>query len=221
MTQPPGRGDPDPPQAPAVLRAAPGTVLAVWTSLSFAARMIRVAEALDGEPAVANHVVIVTHQDRAGRWIGIQGQPGGVGLADCTPFLADPRTRGNYGQPLGDPAQMTAFLASCAASLGIRYDWTGIAEDGLDALHLNDLAAAIDPLYRWPAGHGLMPGEVVCSSLAAWQYEHAGWAHPAPGRERTCTPADWWDWSDRRLWTQAGLPRLPVPDQAPRVILGS
>jgi hypothetical protein len=37
--------------------------------------LIRVAEALDGKPAVANHVVVITHQDQVGRWTGIQGQP--------------------------------------------------------------------------------------------------------------------------------------------------
>ena len=75
------------------LDAAPGDVLAVWSSTSLTGDLIRVGEALRGMPAVANHVAIVTHQDQKERWVGIQGQPGGVGLVDCTPFLASSRTR--------------------------------------------------------------------------------------------------------------------------------
>lgn len=192
------------------VEAAPGVVLAVWTGTSLADNLIRAGEALLGKPAVSNHVVIVTHKDAKGRWIGIQGQPGGVGLTDCTRYLTDTRTRGNYGQiaalAASRPAfstELVTFLASCAASLGVRYDWVGIAEDTAAALRLNVLREALNQVYKWPAGHGQMPGEMVCSSLAAWQYEHAEWPHPDPGSERTCEPAGWWDWSDRRLWAPA------------------
>ncbi len=58
------------------LPAAPGDVLAVWTGDGPLQDLIRVGEVLTGQPGVANHVVIITHQDRLGRWIGIQGQPG-------------------------------------------------------------------------------------------------------------------------------------------------
>jgi len=189
---------------------SPGTVLAVWTSDGLAEDLIRAGEALEGKPAVANHVILVTHPDAKGRWIGIQGQPGGVGLVDCTPFLASPRTRGNAAQvqqmQAGRPrftGELSTYLASCAKSIGVRYDWAGIAEDTAGALRLNDVSALLDKLYAWPASHGQIPGEVVCSSLAAWQYENAGWPHPDTGSERTCEPADWWDWSDRQLWTAA------------------
>jgi hypothetical protein len=111
------------------LAAAPGDVLAVWTSSDLTSDLIRVGEALRGLPAVANHVAIVTHQDQKGRWIGIQGQPGGVGLVDCTPWLGDSRTRSNHDQPKpNDHNQLTILLGSCAKSLGIQYDWVGIAE---------------------------------------------------------------------------------------------
>jgi len=164
--------------------------------------MIRVGEALEGKPAVANHVAIITHRDSLGRWIGIQGEPGGVGLVDCTPWLSDSRTRSNHAQPRDTGAPLAFFLASAAKSVGVNYDWVGIAEDGLDALHAENLAALIDHLYRWPASHGQLPGEVVCSSLAAMLYDlpQVGWAHPDLGDERKCEPADWWDWSDRQLW---------------------
>jgi hypothetical protein len=109
----------------------------------------------------------------------------------------------NHDQPRPDDrGQLTAFLASAAASLGIAYDWVGIAEDTLDALHATDLAKLIDPLWRWPSGRNLLPGHVVCSSLAAMLYDlpSVGWAHPDLGTERTCEPADWWRWSQACGW---------------------
>jgi len=44
------------------------------------------------------------------------------------------------------------------------------------------------------------------AALAAMLYDllEVGYAHPDLGRERKCEPADWWDWSDRQLWTQPG-----------------
>lgn len=183
--------------------AAPGDVLAVWTGHSAVQDAIRVGEASIGLPAVANHVVVVTHQDKHGRWIGIQGQPGGVGLADCAPYLSDPRTRSNHDQPKPDDhGQLTAFLKGCAESMGVGYDWVGIGMDAAMALHLPDLAAALNRLYEWPANHGLLPGETVCSSLAAMLYDlpQVAWKHPDLGTERVCEPANWWDWSDRKLW---------------------
>jgi len=184
-----------------VIEAAPGDVLAVWTGRSLTQNLIRVGEALRGLPAVANHVIVVTHQDRLGRWMGIEGRPGGVGPVDCTRVLGSHLTRSNNQQPRDSGnGQTQAFLTSCAKSLGIAYDWVAIAEDALDALHADDLAKAIDPLWRWPSKTGQLPGHVVCSSLAAMLYEHVGWAHPEHGSERACEPADWWQWSDQHQW---------------------
>ena len=183
--------------------AARGDVLAVWTGNGPFQDLIRVGEALQGKPAVANHVIVVTHQDQIGRWMGIQGQPGGVGPVDCTPFLSDSRTRSNHDEPKpNDHGQLNNFLASAAKSLGIAYDWVGIAQDGLAALQVTDLSAAIDPLWQWPSNHNLLPGHVVCSSLAAMLYDlpSVGWAHPDLGTERQCEPADWWQWSNSRAW---------------------
>jgi hypothetical protein len=185
------------------LPAARGDVLAVWTGNGMFEDLIRVGEALDGKPAVANHVVVITHQDQVGRWIGIQGQPGGVGPVDCTPYLSDVRTMSNHGQPRPDDhGQLVTFLASAAKSLGIAYDWVGIAEDDLDACHAEDLSKLIDPLWRWPSDRNLLPGHVVCSSLAAMLYDlpSVQWAHPDLGAERECEPADWWQWSETRAW---------------------
>jgi len=192
------------------LPATAGDILAVWTGQGLSQDVIRVAEALQGKPAVANHVVVITHQDQLGRWMGIQGQPGGVGPVDCTPFLSDVRTMSNHGEPKpNDHGQLATFLASTAKSLGISYDWVGIEQDALDALHVEDLSEAIDPLWRWPSDHNLLPGHVVCSSLAAMLYDlpSVGWAHPDLGAERTCEPADWWRWSETLAWQTASPAR--------------
>jgi hypothetical protein len=191
-----------------MLPAAPGDVLAVSAGPWWARQLIEAGERLRGLACPVDHVVIVTHQDRVGRWIGIQGQPGGVALADCTPYLSAPVTRSNHGQPkpaAGSP-EMTVFLASCAKSLGIGYDWAGIAEDGLDALHLHDLAGLVNRLWAWPANRMLLPGHLVCSSLAANLYEIADWPHPSMDTERQCEPADWWRWNDRQMWKLAPPP---------------
>jgi hypothetical protein len=185
------------------LIASPGDVLAVWTGSGLAEDLIRVGAAFSGKPAVANHVVIVTHQDRLGRWMGIQGQPGGVGPVDCTPYLSDPRTKSNHDQPRpNDRSQQATFLACAAKALGLSYDWVAIAEDTLTAIGLSDLSRAIDHLWRWPSKHNLLPGHVVCSSLAAMLYDlpEVNWAHPDMGAERHCEPCDWWQWSNAQAW---------------------
>ena len=187
------------------LPARPGDVLAVHGG-GLAGDLIRLGERLEGKPAPSGHVIIVTHLDAMGRWIGIQGQPGGVGLVDCTTALNDAVTRSNNAQPrASDDNQLTVFLAATAKSLGLKYDWVAIAEDTDIALRAPDLAALIDPLWRWPANHGKLPGEVVCSSLAAMLYDlpSVNWAHPALGQERRCVPADWWTWADRQQWENA------------------
>ena len=187
------------------LPAAPGDVLAVAAGRWLVREVIELGERMRGLAAPVDHVIVVTHLDATGRWMGIQGQPGGVGVTDCTPYLRAKVTRSNFRQQKaaeGSP-EMNAFLASCAKSLGIQYDWCGIAEDALDALHVHDLTALIDPLWRWPSKHGRMPGHVVCSSLAAMLYERAGWAHPDLGDERQCEPSDWWHWSDQEQWLGA------------------
>ena len=182
------------------LAAAPGDVLALWTGQEVFQDFIRAGEALEGRPTVANQVVIVTHQDQLGRWMGIRGEPGGIGLADCTPFLSDSRTMSNHDEPkLNDRGQLATFLASVAKSLGIASNWVGIADD---SLHVEDPSALIDPLWRWPSNHNLLPGHVVCASLAAMLYDlpSVGWEHPDLGTERMCEPADWWQWSQACAW---------------------
>lgn len=184
------------------LDVSPGDVLAVNTS-GFWNHVVRFGEWLQGRSSLAGHVVIVISQDQTGRWMGIQGQPGGVGPCDVTPYLSRSSTRANHAQPRPDDnGQLASFLASCAKSLGISYDWVGIAEDTLNIIGLHDLSEDIDWLWRWPTKTNLLPGHVVCSSIAARLYEVVGWAHPDMGTERVCEPADWWQWSDKQQWLQ-------------------
>jgi hypothetical protein len=179
----------------------PGDVLAVPGG-GFPLWLVSVGQAIIGKPSLAQHVVVVTHQDVKGRWLGIEGRPGGVGPRDITPYLTDSRVRSNYLQPkANDKGQLNTFLAGCAKSLGIKYDWLGIIEDVDDAI-VPDLSGVIDHLWRWPADKGILPGHVVCSSLAAALYDlpSVGWKHPDLGKERNCLPVDWWNWSENQSW---------------------
>jgi hypothetical protein len=97
-----------------------------------------------------------------------------------------------------------AFLLAGAAKLtGTPYDWVGIAEDDLDALHLDDMAAAVDRLWAWPTHGDLLPGHVVCSSSWAWLYAARSLAHPKVARLRATTPGDWWAYNNGELWRAA------------------
>lgn len=181
--------------------ASPGDVLAV-TGGGWAGTLIRLGEKLAGKPDRAAHVVGITHQDKAGRWIGIQGEPGGVNLVDCTPFLNDPRTSSNHAQPKPDTTgQLLTFLGGCTRSLGIRYDWAGITADISEVL-APDLTADIERLWQWPSDKNILPGHVVCSSLFAMLYDlpRVRWKHPDLGTERVCEPADWEAWNTERRW---------------------
>jgi malonyl CoA-acyl carrier protein transacylase len=89
-------------------------------------------------------------------------------------------TRSNHAQPRKNTqsgGQLDTFLADAAKTLGLRYDWVGIAEDTFNACGLHDLSDIIDPIYRWPTRNNELPGAVVCSSLAAMLYDKVGWSH--------------------------------------------
>jgi len=178
----------------------PGDILAVVGG-GLGGYLVNVGQALANKPSLGTHVVVVTHQDAKGRWIGIDGRPGGVALVDCTQYLNDSRVRSNYLQPRDNShGQLPIFLAGCTKSLGLQYDWAGIAEDA-SKIVAPDLSGAIDDLWRWPdPKSGLLPGHVVCSSLAAMLYEDVGWSHPSLGHERVCLPSDWWNWNDGQGW---------------------
>jgi len=180
----------------------PGDVLAVVGG-GVPGYLINLGQAIANKPSLGTHVVIVTHQDVKGRWMGIEGRPGGVGPRDITPYLHDSRVRSNYLQPrANDHGQLAVFLAGCTQSLGLKYDWAGISED-ISQVLAPDLSVTIDRLWRWPSSNDLLPGHVVCSSLAAMLYDlpAVGWKHPNMGKERVCLPSDWWNWADSEGWT--------------------
>jgi len=83
------------------------------------------------------------------------------------------------------------------AALGTDYDWRAIAEDAMKAFGI--------PLsLAWARRGGLVPGHVVCSSLAAYYYAHAGLACPPGGR--LATPGDWLDLIYQQGWQRPGRP---------------
>lgn len=177
-------------------------VLAVWTGSGFVQDAIRIGDVLEGKPAVANHVVGITHQDKNGRWMGLEGRPGGFGLVDVTPYLSDPRTRSNHFQPR-TPQQADQILVLGAKLTGTPYDWLGIDEDFVNAVHLDALSSDIDRASAaindsWGAP-GLLPGHVVCSSAWDWVYAMVSpvLAHPATVPARDTTPGDWWGFNDQ------------------------
>lgn len=190
-----------------VLPWAPLDVLSVTAGPWYARTVIELGERLRGMPAAycrTDHVIVVTHQAADGRVMGIQGQPGGVGIVDCGPYLASPLTTTNHGQPrLNDRGQVAAGLAACARLVGVRYDWTGIGMDDMAALHIPaELLELVDRSWQARVAHGLLPGEVVCSSMAAAVYAlpEVAWAHPDIGTERLCEPSDWRRWNETRAW---------------------
>jgi hypothetical protein len=168
----------------------PGDVLAV-RGHSLPDELIRVGEEMSGGVGLDNHVVVMHHWDGDVPW-GLEGRPGGVGWADLRAYLASPYTVNNCGQPGRSPASRVTAAKQAQALLGDRYDWAAIGGDTLAALHVR--------LWNLKFPHGLAPGEVVCSSYAAWIYAYAGWAHPDPGNERDCEPSDWTAWSMGHHW---------------------
>jgi hypothetical protein len=161
----------------------PGDVLVI-DGTSDIAKLIELGAVLAGEPA-ASHVAVMHHVDDAGVPWAIEGRPGGVGWADARAYLQDPRTVANVLQPKTQ-AQRLQVTALAAKLLGTSYDWLGgIAEDAFNALGLGALWAEKDPAT------GLVPGAVVCSSLAAWVYDRTGLAAPHPDDWRHVDPGAW------------------------------
>ncbi len=165
----------------------PGDVLVI-AGTSGTSKLIEAGAVLEGEPA-ASHVAVFHHPG----WV-IEGRPGGVGWADATGYLRDPRTVTNAVQPKTGP-QREQVCGLAVKLLGTPYDWAGgIAEDAMKALHLPELWASKDPAT------GLVPGHVVCSSLAAWVYDRAGLAAPLTHDWQHVTPGDWAEFIIRAAW---------------------
>ena len=101
---------------------------------------------------------------------------------DCTGWLSDSRTRSNHDQPKPNENNQLAGLLGSPRS---RWAWgtTGWGSPRTRGrLGAADLSAAMDTLWPWPADHELLPGDVVCSPLAAlYDLPQVGWAHPDLG----------------------------------------
>jgi hypothetical protein len=164
-------------------------VLVVRTS-GFRADMIRFGAALIGASDLENHVAVLDHftpnpgDDQYGTWWAVEGRPGGVGWVDAAAYLNSPWTLSNQGQEMTQD-QRNDITKTMRGLLGVPYDWTAIAEDGIRDLHLPDVWAE-----KW---HGVAPGHVVCSSAAAWAYIMNGAAYPQEVDMPHVQPADWAD----------------------------
>ena len=160
----------------------PGDVLVVRGG-GFAGAAIRFGAALAGKPNLSGHVAMMHHLDSAGVPWGLEGRPGGVGWIDLRPYIASPWTLDNALQPGRTDAQRAAVAKDMEGLLGTAYDWAAILGDGFDDLHVK--------LWNIRFSNNKPPGQVVCSSFAAYVYEKQGWAHPDLGTERICQPGDW------------------------------
>lgn len=167
----------------------PGDILAV-RSPGLAGEIIRIGEELSGKDGAENHIAVCHHWDGPVPW-GLEGKPGGVGWVDLRDYLASPYSLNNCLQPGRSDASRTVVADQAKALLGDRYDWSAIGGDALAALHIH--------LWNLKFPHGKPPGECVCSSLAAWLYEQAGWERPQV-TDRDTEPADWTELILQRRW---------------------
>ena len=176
----------------------PGTVL-VTRSGGFAGAMIRFGAALRGKPNLQNHVAVAHHTDENGTLWCIEGRPGGVGWRDATAYLKSPWTLTNTSQPF-NAIQGEAIARQMEALLGTVYDWDSIVADALSDLGMH--------MPGWDSKwNGLVAGQVVCSSAAAYAYGKAAVPHP-PG-DRGCQPASWTEWIVTRGWEKLPSSRTP------------
>lgn len=161
----------------------PSDLLVVRTG-GWAAGMIQLGDHLMGKPNLGNHVAVVHHLDQSLKfWWLLEGRPGGVGWADSRKYEKSKYLMNNCGQPRTD-AQRAAIAIEAEHLIGTAYDWQAIADDTLRAFHMPELWARLSVV---PSG---VPAQVVCSSYAAFLYEHAGCDVPQRTAEDT-TPGDW------------------------------
>lgn len=158
--------------------------------------LIRLGAALQNKPNLANHVAVVHHVDAAGTMWVIEGRPGGVGWRQADDYLRAKYTMGNPKQPKTEQ-QRKDICAGAVGMLGTDYDWGAIAQDTAEAFGLDHVWE-----LKW-GKDGEVPGQVVCSSMAAWLYKSVGLDHP-PG-DREVAPADW-----TALWIDKGWASHPT-----------
>lgn len=137
-----------------------------------------------------NHIAIVTHRDKTGTLWGAEGRPGGFGWVDLTSYLASGWTVHNAKQPK-TPAQRASVVEGAKAMIGADYDWLAIAHDAAGAFGLDNVWQ-----LRWG---NEVPGQVVCSSAAAYLYAKTTPELAHPEGDREVPPADW-----TQLWVDRG-----------------
>lgn len=169
----------------------PGDVIAVRTN-GIAGELIRLGAMLRRLPHGVNHVVLVHHINDQGRWIGLEGRPGGVGWVDCTNYLASPATVDNREQPKTE-AQRYLVAKASERLIGCAYDWEAI---GAEALF--DLGVPLSHI-DWSGPNP--PLHVICSSFAEWSYRQVDLARPEPSQgEVLVQPANWAAWDAAKGW---------------------
>jgi cell wall-associated NlpC family hydrolase len=169
-------------------------VLAVRTG-GIGGWLIRLGAQLRGLPCGINHIVIAHHVNEQGRWIGLEGRPGGVGWVDMTNYLRSPATVDNREQPKTEGQR---YLVAKAAErlIGTAYDWQAIGEDAL--VDLGVPLAHID----WSGPNP--PLHVICSSFAEWAYRQVGLDRPEPSQgEALVQPGDWAAFDLAKAWNVA------------------
>jgi hypothetical protein len=158
-----------------------GDVFAVRTS-GDNQDVIELGEALQGKPNLDDHVAVMHHWDGNVPW-GLEGRPSSVGWVDMRKYIGHPQAWNNCLQPNKTTAQRIIVGNDAKAMIGTKYDWEAIGGDTLAAFHVK--------LYHLTWKDGTVPGQVVCSSYAAYLYRAIGWARPSVNDERMCEPADW------------------------------
>jgi hypothetical protein len=174
----------------------PGDVLltrgSAWTS-----KNIRFRAALLDKPNTHNHVIVFTHYDGLGIPQGIEARAEGAGWLDLRGTLKSRWLASNADQPK-TPAQRELVVEAAKTVVGTKYDWSAIAAEGLQALHINAFWQHELPDYTT----GRLPTSLICSALADWAYAKAGLDNPGGNtRTRLTTPADWAEFVTLRQWT--------------------
>jgi hypothetical protein len=159
----------------------PGDVIAVRTP-GWAAWAIRLGAALRGQPNLDNHIAVLHHFDAGGIPWFLEGRPGGVGWRDGRSYMDSKLAVANISQPKTQ-LQRAAVCKTMLAMIGTPYDWAAILDDGAMAFGLPDI---------WKSdASGVVPGAVVCSSLAAYAYDKNGLKAPDPADYAHVTPGQW------------------------------
>ena len=168
--------------SPAQWRIGRGDIIVIQGT-SLTSKLIEAGEVIAGLPPYS-HVAGFDHFDSNGTPWGLEGKPGGVGWADLTRYLADPRTLTNFAQPK-TPEQRAHLCDLNKSMIGTEYAWvTGILADTYRDLGGPDL-------WKPDPATGVVPCHVVCSSYYAYTYARIGLASPRPQDWATTEPGDW------------------------------